>query len=308
MDAYIIGKLIKEFRIRKGYSQEELCYGICAVSTLSRIESGNQVPNKKTAESLLSRLGETLSENSMIMSKIEIERMNIESKIKSKILKADYEIADLLGDYLDLGEMSPLEQQTYMLFMSIYKKRHQTELLEVMENFSEALKITMPDFQIGEKIRHNLLTTTELILINNIALIAYSMKEERNAIALMEFLKTYFEKNSVSEQEKSQNYPVILFNLSNWKGLAGFYKEAQTLAETGIKVCSLYGRLAYYPLFIFNKGWCLYKLGETKDGIWHMKNSLTNLNYQERFVELDDLVSQLKEDLGIEFKEEDYRR
>jgi len=42
MDAYIIGKLIKEFRVRKGYSQEELCYGLCAVSTLSRIESGIQ--------------------------------------------------------------------------------------------------------------------------------------------------------------------------------------------------------------------------------------------------------------------------
>ncbi len=48
MDAYIIGKLIKEFCVRKGHSQEELCYGLCAVSTLSRIESGNQAFPKST--------------------------------------------------------------------------------------------------------------------------------------------------------------------------------------------------------------------------------------------------------------------
>ena len=57
MAYYTIGELIRDARERQKYSQEELSYGICAVSTLSRIENGLQVPGKKILEGLLQRLG-----------------------------------------------------------------------------------------------------------------------------------------------------------------------------------------------------------------------------------------------------------
>lgn len=34
------GLLIRACRLRRGWSQESVCHGICAVSTLSKIESG----------------------------------------------------------------------------------------------------------------------------------------------------------------------------------------------------------------------------------------------------------------------------
>lgn len=37
MDYYQIGPILKEFRIRHCISQEELCFGLCATSTLSRM-------------------------------------------------------------------------------------------------------------------------------------------------------------------------------------------------------------------------------------------------------------------------------
>lgn len=37
MDYYQIGPILKEFRIRHRISQEELCFGLCATSTLSRM-------------------------------------------------------------------------------------------------------------------------------------------------------------------------------------------------------------------------------------------------------------------------------
>lgn len=46
MKTYIVGGVIKEFRIRYNISQEELCDGLCAVSTLSRIESGKQISGR----------------------------------------------------------------------------------------------------------------------------------------------------------------------------------------------------------------------------------------------------------------------
>lgn len=54
---YTIGSVIKHEREKRGISQEELCFGICAVSTLSRIEHSEQTPSMEKAMALLDRLG-----------------------------------------------------------------------------------------------------------------------------------------------------------------------------------------------------------------------------------------------------------
>jgi len=60
MPVYNIGKTIREYRTRKKISQEDLCYNICSVSSYSRIERGEQIPEKKTIEAITSRLGITI--------------------------------------------------------------------------------------------------------------------------------------------------------------------------------------------------------------------------------------------------------
>lgn len=57
MENYLIGNVLKEYRTRLKISQEDLCLDLCAVSTLSRIESGTQIPGRKLIEALFSRMG-----------------------------------------------------------------------------------------------------------------------------------------------------------------------------------------------------------------------------------------------------------
>ncbi|QPC48226.1 helix-turn-helix transcriptional regulator [Mangrovibacillus cuniculi] len=52
-----IGNLIKHQRIEKGFTQEELCLGICSVSYLSKIEHSVTIPSREIINLLLSRLG-----------------------------------------------------------------------------------------------------------------------------------------------------------------------------------------------------------------------------------------------------------
>ncbi|WP_075717340.1 helix-turn-helix domain-containing protein [Roseburia sp. 499] len=54
---YEIGSFIHDLRVERGYSQEELCYGICSTGNLSKIENGIRMPNRKTIEALMQRLG-----------------------------------------------------------------------------------------------------------------------------------------------------------------------------------------------------------------------------------------------------------
>ena len=52
-----IGEYIKNYRRKREITQEELCSGICSVSTLSRLELGRQTPSRDTLRALLHRLG-----------------------------------------------------------------------------------------------------------------------------------------------------------------------------------------------------------------------------------------------------------
>ena len=73
MATYIIGDFIRETRIRKGYTQEEVSYGICTPASLSRIENGMQAPGRYILDKLMERLGMENSVFNVFVSKEEME-------------------------------------------------------------------------------------------------------------------------------------------------------------------------------------------------------------------------------------------
>lgn len=57
MNEFKLGTYIKKRREELNISQEELCEGLCAVSSLSRIENNQQDPSRHLTKNLLDRLG-----------------------------------------------------------------------------------------------------------------------------------------------------------------------------------------------------------------------------------------------------------
>ena len=55
MATYVIGDYIREIRLRKGYTQEDVSFGICTSATLSRIENGAQTPGRYILDKLMER-------------------------------------------------------------------------------------------------------------------------------------------------------------------------------------------------------------------------------------------------------------
>ena len=58
MKQEIIGSVVRKCRIGKGITQERLCEGVCSISTLSRIENGDQYPSRKIFTLLVEKMGE----------------------------------------------------------------------------------------------------------------------------------------------------------------------------------------------------------------------------------------------------------
>lgn len=264
MENYIIGSILKEYRTRLNISQEDLCLDLCAVSTLSRIECGERVPGRKLLEALFSRMGVS---RSVSITKTEFQRENLEFKINDMAALGNFEIFDLLEEYKNCSkQMVALEQQFYLFFKTMAEDffKHNSE--KALKNYEEALKISVKDYALGKIPNARLLTKTELLILNNISRTQYFFGQKDEAIELMEFLRSYFEKGIMSEEEKAKNYPVILFNLENWYGMRNEDEKVIALCDTGIDVCIQYGKLSIFPYQIFNKGCSLIKLGNIDEG------------------------------------------
>lgn len=267
MENYIIGSIIKEYRIRLKISQEDLAFGLCAVSTLSRIENGAQVPGRKLVEAFFSKMGMNPPASAIPMSKSDFKRENLEYEINNSIAIGDYDISNMLEEYKNCGKkMDALENQFYIFYKAMSEDILHHDAAKALQQYQEAIKITIKDFEIGKSLNLNFLTRTELLIFNNMARSLYFMNQKDDAIKLMEFLRCYYENGIVSEEEKSKGYLVILLNLENWYGLRGDYKKALALSEKAIDICIKYGKLTSFPIHLFNKGCSLIKLNQEKNG------------------------------------------
>ena len=302
MEAYLIGSILKEYRTRFKISQEELCFDLCAVSTLSRIENGSQIPGRKLIESLFSRLGMNPPASSIPMTKTDFKRENLEYEIIDKLANNDFNIFQLLEEYKSCGnELDLLEEQFFRFFKSYAEDKINHEANHALKEFIEALHLTLKDYKIGLLPKAKLLTKTELIILNNIARMLYFTNQKEHAINLMEFLRSYFENGIVSEEEKAKNYPVILFNLENWYGLKGEGQKSLELSEKGINACIQYGKLTQFPYQIFNKGYALNLLGKRQEAEKYISDAFTIFKQMKKYEEAKFGAETMNKEFGFSF-------
>lgn len=301
MENYLVGNILKEYRTRLKISQEDLCLDLCAVSTLSRIESGAQVPGRKLIEALFSRMGIS---RSVPITKTDFQRENIEFKIGGLVASGNLEISNLLEEYKNCDKnISSLEMQFYLFYKAMADDFFEHDGEKALKKYEEALKLSINDYELNKLPSARLLTKTELLILNNISRTHYFVGNKEMAISLMEFLKSYFEKGIMSEEEKAKNYHVILFNLENWYGLrgkTGDLEEALHFCEIAIDECIKYGKLVLFPFHLFNKGCILVKLGRIEEGKECFADSFTFFKRMKRIDDINHGKKWIKENLGME--------
>ena len=101
MAVYVVGDFLRETRLRKGYTQEEVSYGICTTASLSRIENGMQKPGRLILEKLFERLG---TENDLFNTFVSREEMELYSAIQSLIRDITDEDVIRLEEHIKLVE------------------------------------------------------------------------------------------------------------------------------------------------------------------------------------------------------------
>lgn len=277
MAVYVVGDFLRETRMRKGYTQEEVSFGICTTASLSRIENGSQMPGRFILEKLFERLG---AENNVFNVFVSKEEMELYSAIQEMVRNVTDGDIDKIERQIDIVEKlvrsaSDLEHQCLFFAKGELARQRDKNYDEAMDLFMKAIHVTLPDFDGKNPLRNNLLTFDEIMIINAIAILYAKNDDTMTAIQLDMWLKDYMENKVVDGTMKTAKYPMILRNLSNWFGNESCHKEALQMATQGVNFCIKYGNLAAFPALILNKGVALAELGKMDEAQKYLHQAIT---------------------------------
>ncbi len=261
MPTYNMGDAIREMRIRSGYTQEELTYGICTTGTLSRIENGKEVVSKQVFEALCSRLPGLHHVRVSFDTKREMQRSKLCKQILIYLEQREMEKAKAaIEEYHRLKESeNPFCIQfalyTQAIYQAIVKEREE----EILPKLKLALEITLPNYRERLKTpkKKILFTYDELYILSNMGIAYVNCQESEKAFQLLYYLKGYLEGQELDMTESMKAYTMILGNLAWVLERQGRFEEAVKHCNSGIEICHITGKYTVLPHLLCIKAWCL---------------------------------------------------
>lgn len=190
-----LGIVLQNLRMEQGISQKELSQGLCSVSTLFRIESGERMPDQMLFDSLVSRLGKDSVKWELILKENDKRLLYKRNYIEYLIWAEEWEqLEKELKDYQDFsGVVKKLHEQYICLIQAILcKTRKQYE--EALQYCYEGLKKTNVLMSRSFRIRGRL-SRNELQLLCLIGeLFTYKNESEFQIYSYWKELLAYIEK------------------------------------------------------------------------------------------------------------------
>ena len=266
---YHIGEYIKRKREEKEIKQDELCYGICDRSTLSRIERGKQEPSYYILKALLQRLGISEDRCQILMGPQEFEISELQREIVADNVRHDFSSA--LKKIRRLEELSqsaenPLLQQFILRVRAAAGYEENGERLDYdnptqRKMLIQALELTCPGITM-ENVGSFLLSEDEAKIINQIAITYSEEGNRRQAIEIYRQLIRYVQSHFAGCEVGQVMLPLTAYNYSRLLGQERRYEEAIEIAELGRQCCVKYNKCRFLGGLLFNIAYCLHDLGK----------------------------------------------
>lgn len=222
---YTIGDIIHDFRMEQGVSQQTLCHGLCSKSKLSKIEGRTLQPDIALAEALLQRLG--ISERIFSFWGNKREVQFYELKFETMHVRSTKQ-QELIQKNIERMERLAMEKDVLWKQECLVAKAMLTPSPESLPLLDEALRLTLPDFDIHQILNYRL-SWQELSILNNMAYLYGTSDKPCNGILYFLQLLEYQKKTPLDIQMRANIFPATAYMYCNSLYKAKLFHEICTL-------------------------------------------------------------------------------
>ena len=299
-----IGECIRQRRKELNLTQEELCFGICETSTLSRIENGHHAPCRSKINALLQRLGLPEERYYALASPNELE---VEALKKETVGFNSAKDTEKSLEYLQKLEaiVEPDDHLTQQFILRskilVGSLKHQYTSEQQIELLLQAIRLTQPSFTL-DTIPDFLYTVDEVKLINCIANVYSDTKQYSYAIQIHKQLLVYIKSHYSESITSGSILELVLFNYARELGLNKQYQESIHYAQQGRKTCIQYGHCNCLPGFLAIMAECYYFLNQPKESAEYYKEAYYLYKVLEQMDDLQIIIQEASERLNLTFE------
>ena len=298
-----IGECIRQRRKELNLTQEELCFGICETSTLSRIENGRHAPCRSKINALLQRLGLPEERYYALASPNELEVEALKKEIVGFNSAKDTEKSlEYLQKLEAIVEPDDHLTQQFILRSKILvgDLKHQYTSDQQIELLLRAIRLTQPNFTL-DKIPNFLYTVDEIKLINCIANVYSDTKQYSRAIEIHEQLLAYIEVHYAQVITSGGVFQLVLYNCARELGLDKQYQKSIVLAKKGKKACIQYGQYHCLAGYLSVMAEDYYFLNQREKSVEYYKEAYYLCKVLERWDDFQIIIKEASERLNLTF-------
>ena len=200
-----IGDLIYRSRVDRNITQKQLCDGLCSVQTLSKIESGERMPDVFLLEYLLQRLGLSSDDLEIVLFEDEFREVELRDSIEEKIQNREFGEATKLIEILPHPNASGIRMQYYHQMKAVLESAEE-RYTQAIVHIESALQYTGKERgYIGEI--SSIYGTKEIQLLCMMAQVYLLKGAPKKAKRILKEVILYLEHSTISDKELVKTFP-----------------------------------------------------------------------------------------------------
>lgn len=279
-ELYLCNEIIRDERINRGETQEQLSENICSPETLSRIESGKRAPSRKNFNAIMSKLGIDKTIYNSYVSAKDFSIYEEKRSISKYISRHEYTAAKVAFDSIKRKiDCKTAENKQYILSTEALLDRTFGKISneEALSRNYKALSYTFKNYQKGF---YRILSRQEVIILNQIGIIYKRLGKRRKAIDIFENVLKCYENSKIDVMYHYSACALIMINLSAYLEEEHEIDRAIEICDKGIRLDLKCGRGNRLGIYLTNKACSLE----------HAKNSTIQKKYFKQAFYLCDLM------------------
>lgn len=239
--------MLYQMRMERGVTREQLCSGLCQISTMSYYENGERVPDSLLFHYFMQRLGVTPEDFAIMLSEKEYSYYSWKEKTLVAWQNKKWDKLEILVNEVEAVQTKcneRIQKQYYYFLKAILALEYEKKSDKAVNYLKIAADQTMPDMNKIDK-KESLLGTSELeIVILYLYLgVKENILEQEEAESLFLTLERYIWEGFLTPDERAKVYPKLICMWLNLVGESMIVSQKLVWCKNGVDILKRTGSL-----------------------------------------------------------------